>query len=261
MPRSALTAKEGKPRLFLVAVGVSQYAKKEFSLYFPAKDARDFSALLSSQQGRMYASVEAKVLTNGGATRATILEALGWLRRSVGPDDTGMLFIAGHGVNDSDGRYYFLPHDVDVERLGRTAISEVEIRRTLAALPGKAMLFVDTCFSGNVIGTGAAVNNEIGRLANSLASPESGVIVFSASTGRQESVEDGRWGNGAFTKALIEGLKGAADFARDGIVTHQGLSYFLSRTVKSLTEGRQTPVYASPTGMIDFPLVALSPAT
>mgnify|MGYP000966753165 CR=1 FL=1 len=91
-----------------------------------------------------------------------------------------------------------------------------------------------------------------------VAAAENGVIVFSASTGKQESIESKSWGNGAFTKALIAGLTGGADFRKDGVVTHQGLSYFLGQEVKTLTKGRQTPVTAVPMGMVDFPLVAFS---
>ena len=247
-----------KSRLFIVAVGVSTYARREYSLELAAKDATDFSNLMDAQVGRMYSSVEKRLLTNEAATRASVLAALEWLRQSTGPDDTGMLFIAGHGLNDSSGKYFFLPHDVDLKRLARSAIGEAELRKALAGLRGKAMMFVDTCHSGNVLGSGISVNNEVGRLANTLAAAENGVIVFSASTGKQESIESKSWGNGAFTKALIAGLTGGADFRKDGVVTHQGLSYFLGQEVKTLTKGRQTPVTAVPMGMVDFPLVAFA---
>ncbi|MDO8418734.1 MAG: caspase family protein [Rubrivivax sp.] len=244
-------------KLFLVAIGVSEYADKGNSLEFPAKDAGDFARLMAAQSGRMYARVESRVLTDRDARRPAVLDALHWLRRSVGPEDTAMLFIAGHGLNDGQGRYRFLTHEADVARLDQTSISEGELRSALAALPGRAMLFVDTCHAGNALGSSLALSKEISRLANSLSATENGVIVFSASTGRQEAVETAKWGNGAFTRALLQGLQGAADFRKDGVVTHQGLSYFLSREVKELTSGRQTPVTAIPMGMIDFPLVAL----
>lgn len=35
---------------------------------------------------------------------------------------------------------------------------------------------------------------------------ENGAVVFTSSTGRQYSLENEDWGNGAFTKALVEGL-------------------------------------------------------
>ena len=72
-----------------------------------------------------------------------------------------------------------------------------------------------------------------------------GVIVFSASYGRQASLESVLWGNGAFTKALVEGLYGRADYRKEGIVTHKGLDYFVSNEVKKLTSGMQTPVTLS----------------
>lgn len=245
-------------RLFVVGIGVSVYAKKDYSLDLPAKDASDFTTLMKSQGGRMYASVETRLLTDAGATRAGVLDALAWLRQSAGPQDTAMLFIAGHGVNDAGGRYFFLPHDADVHRLSQTAVSEAHLRQSLASIRGKAVLFVDTCHAGNVVGSGAALNNEIARLANTLAAAENGVIVFSSSTGRQESIEQVSWGNGAFTKALLDGLRGGADFRKEGVVTHHGLSYFLGREVRRLTKGRQTPVTAVPLGVVDYPVVALA---
>ncbi|MBK7061267.1 MAG: caspase family protein [Rubrivivax sp.] len=245
------------PRLFLVAVGVSDYARKAYALDLAAKDASDFAAVMAAQGGRLYASVESRLLTDRRATRAAVLDALAWLQASAGPRDTAMLFIAGHGVNDDNGQYFFMGHDADVDRLAATAISESQLRGSLAAIKGKALLFADTCHAGNVIGSGAAVSQELGRLSNTLTSAENGVIVFSASTGRQESIEKKNWGNGAFTKALIEGLRGAADFRKEGVVTHQGLSYFLGQEVRKLTGNLQTPVTAVPVGVVDYPMVAL----
>ncbi len=242
-------------RLFVLAVGVSKYARREYSLALAAKDAGDVEAVFRGAV-RLYSSVETRLLTDERATRAEVMAGLEWLRKSAGPEDTAILFIAGHGVNDARGRYFFLPHDADVAQLNRTGIGEDEIRSTLAAVRGRAMLFADTCHSGNVIGTGRAAGAELGRLANTLSSSETGVIVFSASTGRQESIEAAQWGNGAFTKALLAGLKGQADFRKDGVVTHQGLSYYLGREVAALTRGRQTPVTAVPIGVVDFPLIA-----
>lgn len=255
-PASA-AAPAGVKRLFVVAVGVSEYARSDYNLRLPAKDAADFLDLMKSQAGTLYSGVEGRLLVNGEATRAKVLEAMNWLRAVVGEQDTGMLFIAGHGVNDAIGQYHFLPYDADVARPSRTAVPETAIRQALASLKGRAVLFVDTCFAGNVMGSGAAASNEISRLANTLSSAENGVIVFSASTGRQESLENPAWGNGAFTKALIEGIRGGADFRREGVVTHQGLSYFLGQEVRNITRGRQTPVTAVPLGVTDFALVAL----
>ena len=119
----------------------------------------------------------------------------------------------------------------------------------LTAMKGKSIFFVDTCYSGKAIGV--LSNPDLTRISNRFSSPEFGVIVFSASHGRQESRESPDWGNGAFTKALVEGLIGRADFRSEGVVTHKGLDYYVSGAVKKLTAGLQTPVTAVPLGLGD----------
>jgi uncharacterized caspase-like protein len=87
------------------------------------------------------------------------------------------------------------------------------------------------------------------------------VIVFSASHGRQESMESDDWGNGVFTKAILDGLGGQADFRKEGTVTHRGLDYYVGGAVAKLTKGKQTPVTTVPTGLPDFGISQVLPKT
>jgi WD40 repeat protein len=249
-----------RPRLFLLAVGVSEYARTEYRLGLAAKDARDFAAALHAQQGRFYREVTARVLVDEQAGRAAVLDALRWLSTVPGRDDVAILFIAGHGLNANSGKYYFLPHDGREEDLARTAVAEDEIRNALRSIAGRAVLFVDTCFAGKAIGTLNNRNRELSRFVNDLASPENGVVVFAASSGRQLSEESDDWGNGAFTRALLQGLAGRADLLRSGRITYKGLDYFVSEEVRRLTDGRQTPVSLSPWGVPDFAIAAMQEA-
>jgi hypothetical protein len=74
----------------------------------------------------------------------------------------------------------------------------------------------------------------------------------------QVSIEDKRWNNGAFTKALIEGLGGKADFNREQAVRVHGLASYLANRVKELTEGRQMPVMNAPKTVVeDFPIATV----
>ncbi len=247
-----------RPTLYLLSVGVSRYANPEFNLGLAAKDARDFAKSMERQQGLYYKKVEARVLVDEQATRAAVLQGLRWLQNVSTPEDVAILFVAGHGVADAADVYHFLPHDMKENQLSQTAVSETQLRSTLASIRGRALFFVDTCFSGKSVGK--FTRRELTRMANGLASAELGVIVFSGSAPRQESLEDPAWGNGAFTKALVEGLAGRADFRREGVVTHKGLDYYVAHEVRTLTGGRQTPVTAVPNGISDFPLAALSAA-
>ena len=117
---------------------------------YAAKDARDFARTLQAQKGGLYRDVNVKVLAN--ASKGDILDGLEWLERETTSKDVAMAFLAGHGVNDRSGNYHFLPQDADTERLKRTALAYHSVRDTIANLPGKALLFVDSCHSGNIIG-------------------------------------------------------------------------------------------------------------
>lgn len=245
-----------RPALYVLAVGISEYRDAGIRLEFAAKDSRDLSNFLKHQEGGLYRKVELRQLTDGKATRDEVLDGLEWIRRESTARDIALVFLAGHGINDADGTYYFLPQDVDIKRLKRSAVIFTEIRNTLTALPGKAIFFVDTCHAGNVLGTGTrSIRNDTTAIINELASAENGVIVFAAATGRQYAQESSDWGNGAFTKAILEGLGGRADYANSGRITHKMLDLYISERVKKLTEGAQSPVTIVPNGVPDFPLV------
>jgi len=248
-----------KPTLYLLAVGVSQYQDSALKLQYPAKDARDFAQTMLAQKGGLYQEVEVKLLTDAQATRDEVVDGLDWLQRQVTAKDLGMLFFAGHGVNDPNGIFYLLPANADTDKLKRTGVPYSEIRNTLASLAGKALFLFDACHAGNAIGGRRAAPPDITAVLNDLASAENGVVVLASSTGRQYSLESAEWNNGAFTKALVEGVNGKADRQKTGRITHKALDWYLAERVKELTQGKQTPVNISPPGVPDFP-VALTPA-
>ena len=139
------------------------------------------------------------------------------------------------------------------EKLKRTGVAFSDIKNTMASLAGKAILFVDTCHSGNVMGARRGTA-DINAVVNELASAENGAVVFASSTGRQYSLEDKAWGNGAFTKALVEGIGGRADYHGKGKITINMLDLYLSERVKELTGGKQTPTTTKPQTIPDFPI-------
>ena len=235
---------------------MAQYQHKDIpKLGLSAKDARDFAAAMQRQKGRLYREVEVRLLTDGQATADAVIDGLDWLQKQVTQHDVGMIFVAGHGVNDATLGYTYLPVNADPDRLRRTGVAVDEFKKTLSGLPGKAVFFFDTCHSGNVLGAGRRAGpNDVSGVINELSSAENGVVVFSSSTGRQFSLEDPSWGNGAFTKALVEGLDGAADYQKSGRITHKMLDLYVSERVKSLTKGQQSPVTQAPGGVPDFPV-------
>jgi hypothetical protein len=103
--------------------------------------------------------------------------------------------------------------------------------------------------------------SDINAVVSELSSTENGVVTYASSTGRQLSQENDSWHNGAFTKALIEGLpaagrKGKADITNKGFITTAALDLWLAERVKELTGGAQSPVMSRPQTIPDFPLFA-----
>ncbi len=250
--RGRIDPAAGKPKLFILAIGVSKYPAPN-ALRFAAKDAQDFAGIMQAQRGRLYAEVETKLITNEQATRDRIIDGFDWLEKNVTPRDVALVLLSGHGVNDTHDDYYFLPVNFEADALRRTAVAFSDIRSTLERLSGKVVFIVDSCHSGNVLGTRSDQNG----LTNQLSSPESGVVVFAASTGNQLAAERPELQNGVFTSALVEGLGGAADYTHKGLITVTMLDLYLSERVKELTGGQQTPTTAKPRTIADFAIAAL----
>lgn len=242
----------GQGDLYVLAAGVSRYDNPDYNLGLAAKDARDFVDTLRKQRGAQYGEVHVRQLLDKDASRPALEAGLEWLRQSMKPRDTAIVFLAGHGFNDGP-TYYFMTRDANLQNLSQTALPFTSLRSTLTSLQGRVMLFVDTCHSGNVIGRMATRQARDSTSAvNEMASSENGLVVFASSTGGQFSQENSDWGNGAFTKAVVEGLQGAADFKKRGRITYKGLDAYVSDRVDELTRGEQTPVTPVLAGVPDF---------
>ncbi len=243
-----------KPKLYVLAVGVGQYQDKTLTLRYAGKDAADFAAVMADQKGGLYRDVESRVLTDGDAGKDNILDGLEWLQRQTTSKDIAALFLSGHGMNDSSGVYYFLPSDADTDKIKRTCLMFADIKNTVSAIAGKILVFADTCHSGNIMGGRKGVA-DVNAFVNELASAENGAVVFTSSTGRQISLERPEWQNGAFTKAIVEGISGKAAYGKDkDKITVNMLDLYLSERVKELTEGTQTPTTTKPDTVPDFPI-------
>ena len=252
------SATDLRPVLYVLAVGVGRYTHPDLGkLDFSAKDARDFAGVLQPQKGLLYRDVHLRLLTDADASKDAILDGLDWLQHQTTARDVAMLFFAGHGMDDNASNFYFLPVGADPNSLRRTAISHGEVQTTVASVPGKIIVFMDACHSGGVM---RAINPnrrggpDINGIINELIAAENGGIVFSASTSRQYALESSAWGNGAFTKAIVEGLSGQATTVEGGKITWKSLDLYVSERVKAITGGKQSPVAVGSVNVPDFPV-------
>ena len=248
-----------KPKLYLLSVGVGAYQNPAFQLSLPAKDARDVAAAWKAQEGRLYSEVEARVLTDREATHDAILAGLEWMETRATQQDVAVLFFSGHGINDPrTGEYLFLPYEADLSARRTTLVPDRDVSSALSSIPGKVLVFLDTCYAGNLLG-GARTRGpaDLAPLLAELAEAGSGIVVFAAASDQQQAQEMDDWDNGAFTRALLEALSGKGDADRDGSVRISEIEGYLGRRVRDLTNGLQTPVSRKPGGVPDFPVAVL----
>ncbi len=239
-------------KLHALVVGVSDYASSDMALAYAAKDARDFAAALQRQKGGYYSDVDVELLVDREVTRESLIAGLeGLEKQNPGADDVSVLFLAGHGLTDERQTYWFLPSNASEEEARAKGVSQIEIRETLQGLGGKVLWFLDTCHAG---GATRPAPVDVTVLVNRVTSAESGgIVAFASSTGREVSVESSEWKNGAFTKAIVEGIDlGKADLFHEGKITTSELDAFVERRVGELTEQKQHPVMGRPPQEPDF---------
>jgi WD40 repeat protein len=227
-----------KPKLFLLAVGINEYANRKLTLNCAVNDATDLARTFERASGPLF-DVHARVLTNTDATRAGILEGLKWLK-SMAPQDVAVIFYAGHGEKDDQGRFYLLPQEVDIARLAATGISGETLKEHLADMRGRVLLLLDACHSG-------AIGPVINDMARDLADEDCGVVVLCAALGSEKAGEKDR--HGFFCQALMEALRGEHDAPRNPrdhkVYLHHVEHYVIDR-VQELSGDEQHPTAARP---------------
>ena len=63
------------------------------------------------------------------------------------------------------------------------------------------------------------------------------------------------WGHGAFTKAVLEGLRSKANYDGNRTIDIKELDLYVIQRVKTLTDGQQHPITETPKTMPSFPVV------
>ena len=257
---SSTASAKGKvilPNLWILSIGINRYQDKKLnSLSYAASDAEGIVKAFSSQKGKLFRDINSLVINDRSHIKPTyenIIDNLNYLSKA-GHNDVALLFIAGHGMNDDRGEFYFLPGDAVIKDDGTIkrsrAISWREIKSILD-IPAKKLIFADTCHSEGVSGKKTrGVDND--RLVKELQGANA--VIFTSSRGRELSQESDRWGHGAFTYALIEGIKGKADLIKDNKISMKELDAYVSETVPKITNGAQHPITNTPDGYVNFPV-------
>jgi WD40 repeat protein len=257
-----------RPNLIFLGIGISGYSKFDPKLQFADKDARDVANLLCRlNDSTLFKEVKTRVLSNADASKANILRDIDWLNREATHDnDLRILLVSGHGgsVGQQIKRYYFYAQDqVPGEEPEILSVNWTEVLNRLLDRGeaagqnvgrGHILLLVDTCRAG-----------EAGPKEFMNVKDANGMVFFGASDSRENSTERTDLKNGVFTKAVIEGLSGAADqsselYPKDGKIDFWELKTWIERRVADLNSS-QHPSFDYSRGLRTFNIVTTSVGT
>jgi len=267
------------PRLYFVGLGVSEYPTDSgiSSLDFADQDAKDLADAFRSYGGK-FSEVRTKTWVNKEVHRRVLGEVTEFIA-DARHNDVVVLFVAGHGVRDSDEArtYYYLNYDA---RLGDTAKTAIPFESLESVFSGtkarRRLLLLDTCESGERVSlpTTAAIGEQVRartirgltveaknsgggtvvdvdvldalrgrkRLIYENFARRLGVRVLASSLGSEASLESGAWRNGAFTEVLLRAMSTAeADLDENGTLSLEELADYTLVEVPKITENHQHP--------------------
>jgi uncharacterized caspase-like protein len=244
-----------------VVLGVGNYESAAIPrLRYTVSDAEAVHQTLIGPAG--FKKDNVLLLTDRSERKPTLRNikwALGtFLGRSAKKDDTVVIFFAGHGAPEVDTRglerdglaKYLIPSDADPEDLYSTALPMDELQTIFGRIEAERVVaFLDACYSGAAGGrTFASKTTRAGSVDDLFLerlTRSKGRAIITASRPAEVSIELPELGHGIFSYFLVNGLKGAADLNRDGIVSLQELYEYVEQQVTTKSRavgGNQHPV-------------------
>jgi uncharacterized caspase-like protein len=235
------------PQRYALIIGIADYLYDDDpplpgcffdDLPYPDNDARAMEALLLNQG---FAASNVRTLIDADATKANIQDAItNWLAPNANPNDQVLIFYHGHGWQYSDVAPYdeadgvdelLVPHEWACD--ADTAITDDELETWLDTVNSQHMvLFIDSCFSGGMIGAQAAEDAgchgrcvppppwvEIKPTADTvqpLDVDKAGRLVLTAGKEDAESYECDSLQSGVFSYYLRQALQAGAADTHDG---------------------------------------------
>jgi hypothetical protein len=247
--------RQEEPHLYILAIGIDQYNDTNVNLKYAVKDAMDIEEKIKVQATTLYSprNIHYKLLTDREATKVNIINKIDELAKAIKPQDSFILFVAGHGVL-LQNQYYLLTHDYNGTVSNHSLISSNEIVETSKKIKSLSQLFIfDTCHAGGV----DTIISGLYDARMSVLAKKMGLHIYASASDKQAAM-DGYKGNGLFTYTLLDGLNNnkEADKYKDGKVSIVGLGEYSRKMTTNLSKqigheqtpliinfGRDNPIY------------------
>jgi len=227
-----------KPNLYVLSIGTST------NLKYTEDDAYDFAGLFDNQKGdgKLFSEAKTNILVGTGAEAANIKKSIEKLKtkfsnKIITENDVIILFLSSHGFVENDDLRLQGSDFTPSARLSTSLSYKNDILNLLDELPCKKLVFLDACHSG-ASGSKASIEN-VNYHIEKLNQLKEGTTIIASSQKEEQSYEDKAWQNGAFTEAIVDGLKnGKADLTvkgnQNGIITIDELFEYLKSEVPAM---------------------------
>lgn len=249
-------------KAYVIAIGVNASENKLLDLRYAANDARKMLEIAGgrlNRDGKTYSEVIHVPLISdrpeGGppvsdARKAVIKGVFSLLKgaaadvpeavrnqipgveriKPVEPEDTVIIFYAGHGYTDRTGSFYLVPSDVGTDALKLTAqnsdrlISSDELSLWMRDVTAKEMIMIiDACHSAAAVQTEGFKPGPMGSRGLGQLAYDKGMIILSATQANNVALELGKLRQGLLSYVLLEEAitQKRADVGRpgDGLLT------------------------------------------
>ncbi|MFO0771908.1 MAG: caspase family protein [Nitrospiraceae bacterium] len=192
---------EGEYWALIIGIDEYQAAPK---LKTAVSDASAIRRVLMDRYG--FKADRVRFLINGDATRSRIEGAFVKLAKEAGPNDSVLIYYAGHGQYSDDNQLaWWVPVEASLEEPG-TWILDAAIRNYVAAMRARHVYVIaDSCFSGNLFAQTRAIIPPMGdRYYAKLYAKRSRWGLTSGST--EPVADQGKDGHSVFAYHLIKFL-------------------------------------------------------
>ncbi len=215
-------------------------------------------------------------------TKENFRQAFAEIAAKAEPEDIVLVYLSGHGVSlDDTDTYFYLTSDADptskddlTKNYSKISITSNELLCWMTTTPCDAektlslngkpqignkalrqVIILDTCAAGKAGQTLALIAQKDlstdQRRAIEFLKDKTGTHILMGSTADQPSYEASKFGQGLLTRALLEGMSGAALEKVNGFVDIQTLFRYAENRVEKLAVGIggiQRPTNAAPSG-------------
>lgn len=211
-------AREGMAKTLALVVGLAHYEQPVARppLPFAVSDAAAVVAALTGGHAGL-ARRQVRTLVDQQATRQGLQAALDELRERLRPDDQLLVYFAGYGGADREGRPALLLHGAD------EALPLPELGALLAALPCRKLSVLACGFSGHGGRSAGGAGARDFDVALEAFAQASGGAALAASGPGGAVLAPQHLGAGLFDHHFARGLAGAADRDADGRITAREL--------------------------------------